>query len=69
MVRVIRIAQDGTEEESVDIDDFTIEVVYSGISEMLRDAAASNKPEVAPSFGLSPEARRRREKVLTKIRR
>jgi hypothetical protein len=69
MVRVIHIAEDGTEKASVDIDDFTIEVVYSGISEMLREAAASEELGIEPSFELSPEARRRREKVLSRIRR
>jgi hypothetical protein len=68
MVRVIRIAEDGTEKESVDIDDFTIEVVYSGISDMLRDAA-SKEPGSAASLDLPREARHRREKVLTRIRR
>ena len=67
MVRVIRIGEDGTEKESVEIDDFTIEVVYSGISDMLRDAA-SEAHELAPSFDLSREAQRRREKVLARIR-
>jgi hypothetical protein len=67
MVRIVRIADDGTEMESVMLDDFTVEVVYSGISDMLRDAA-SNDRGLAPSFELSREARRRREKVLTRIR-
>ena len=68
MVRVIRIAEDGTEKESVEIDDFTIEVVYSGISDMLRDAAASKELGIAASLDLPREARHRREKVLTRIR-
>ncbi len=68
MVKVIRVADDGTEMAAIEIDDFTVEVVYSGISDMLRDAAASKDLGVAPSFDLSREARRRREKVLTRIR-
>ncbi|HEX3333846.1 MAG TPA: hypothetical protein VHS57_05865 [Acidimicrobiales bacterium] len=68
MVRVIRFADDGTEMESVDLDDFTVEVVYSGISDMLRDAAASKDLGVEPSFDLTREARRRRERVLTRVR-
>jgi hypothetical protein len=67
MVRIVRIADDGTEMESVVLDDFTVEVVYAGISDMLRDAA-SNDLGRAPSFDLSREARRRRENVLTRIR-
>jgi len=68
MVRVIRIADDGTEKESVEIDDFTIEVVYSGISDMLRDAGASKGMGCAASPDLPREARHRREKVITRIR-
>ena len=68
MVRVIRIAEDGTEKESVEIDDFTIEVVYSGISDMLRDAA-SNEPGCATPLDLPRDARQRREKVLTRLGR
>jgi hypothetical protein len=68
MVRVIRIAEDGTEKESVEIDDFTIDVVYSGISDMLR-AAATSEEEIAPSRDLPRAARQRREKVLTRIGR
>jgi hypothetical protein len=68
MVKVIRIAEDGTEKESVEIDDFTIEVVYSGISDMLRDAASSNEPGLATPLDLPREARQRREKVLTRVR-
>jgi hypothetical protein len=69
MVRVIRIAEDGTEKESVEIDDFTIEVVYSGISDMLRAAATSEEQEIAASLDLPRDARQRREKVLTRIGR
>lgn len=68
MVRVIHIADDGTEMESIDLDDFTVEVVYSGISDMLRDAAATKDLGVEPTFDLSRDARRRRERVLTRIR-
>jgi hypothetical protein len=69
MVRVIRIAEDGTEKESVELDDFTIEVVYSGISDMLRDAASSKELGFAASLDLPREARQRREKILTRVRR
>jgi hypothetical protein len=68
MVRVIQIADDGTETAAVDLDDFTVEVVYSGISDMLRQAAATKDLGVTPAFELSREARRRREGVLTRIR-
>ncbi len=39
MVRVIRLADDGTEVAAIEVDDFTIEVLYSGIAKMLQDAA------------------------------
>ena len=44
MVKVIHLADDGTEMAAIEVDDFTIEVIYSGIAEMLREAAASNGP-------------------------
>ena len=42
MVKVIHLADDGTEMAAIEVDDFTIEVIYSGIAEMLREAAAAN---------------------------
>ncbi len=36
MVKVIHLADDGTEMAAIEVDDFTIEVIYSGIAEMLR---------------------------------
>lgn len=70
MVKVIHVADDGSETASIEIDDFTIEVIYSGLADMLRDAAAtpSRVPEVIPSFDLSREARQRRIKILERIR-
>jgi hypothetical protein len=68
MVRVTQLADDGTELAAVEVDDFTIEVIYSGIADMLRDAATAQTADVVPSFDLSREARQRREKVLTRIR-
>ena len=44
MVKVIHLADDGTETASIEVDDFTIEVIYSGLAEMLRDAAATHQP-------------------------
>ena len=35
MVKVIHLADDGTETASIEVDDFTIEVIYSGLAEML----------------------------------
>ncbi len=68
MVKVIHLADDGTEMAAIEVDDFTIEVIYSGIAELLRQAAASNEP-VAETLGDLPrEARQRREKILSRLR-
>jgi hypothetical protein len=68
MVKIIQVADDGTEKAAVELDDFTVEVIYSGIADMLRDAEASQAAHVVSAFDLSREERQRREKVLTKIR-
>jgi hypothetical protein len=67
MVRLIQVADDGTETASVEVDDFTMEVLYSGLAEMLRDAAA-RPPASAPACELSPDARHRRQRVLSRLR-
>jgi hypothetical protein len=68
MVKVIRVADDGTEKAAVELDDFTVEVIYSGIADMLRDAETAQAGHVVSACDLSREERQRREKVLTKIR-
>ena len=68
MVKIIQVADDGTEKAAVELDDFTVEVIYAGIADMLRDAEAAQSAHVVSSFDLSREERQRREKVLTKIR-
>jgi hypothetical protein len=68
MVRVIRVAEDGTEVAAIEVDDFTIEVVYSGIAAMLREAVGSASAPTACAQALPPGARRRREKVLSRLR-
>lgn len=68
MVKIIQVADDGTEKAAVELDDFTVEVIYSGIAEMLRDAETAEGGHVAPNLELTREERQRREKVLTKIR-
>ena len=39
MIKVTQVADDGTETASIEVDDFTIEVLYAGLAEMLREAA------------------------------
>jgi hypothetical protein len=68
MVRVTQFADDGTETAVVEVDDFTIEVIYSGLAEMLREAAAADPAPSAPSCELPREARQRRQRVLSRIR-
>ena len=68
MVKVIHLADDGTEMAAIEVDDFTIEVIYSGIAEMLRRAAASDESAAAAPGDLPREARQRREKILGRIR-
>ncbi len=68
MVRVTQFADDGTETAAIEVDDFTIEVIYSGLAEMLREAAAARPAISAPSCELPREARQRRQRVLSRIR-
>ena len=68
MVRVIHLADDGTEMAAIDLDDFTIEVIYSGIADMLRAAAGREDPSFALRDVLPRDERQRREKILTRIR-
>jgi hypothetical protein len=68
MVKIIQVADDGTEKAAVELDDFTVEVIYSGIADMLRDAGSTQAAHVVSNFDLSRQERDRREKVLTKIR-
>jgi len=68
MVKVIHLADDGTEITAIEVDDFTIEVIYSGIADMLREAAAATTVAAAAPADLSREARLRRDKILTRLR-
>jgi hypothetical protein len=68
MVKVIHLSDDGTETAAVVLDDFTVEVVYSGIADMLRDAATAQSADVTTPFDLPREARQRREKLLARVR-
>lgn len=70
MVRVIHLADDGSEVAAIEVDDFTIEVIYSGLAELLHAAAAAaaRQPVAPPDCRLSREARQRRARVLSRIR-
>ena len=54
MVKIIHVADDGTEKAAVELDDFTVEVIYSGIADMLRDAETAQAADVVPSLGPVP---------------
>ena len=70
MVKLIHVADDGSEVAAIEVDDFVIEVVYSGIAEMLREAAASQAATSASeTCDLLRAERQRREKILTRIRK
>jgi hypothetical protein len=68
MVRVTQLAEDGTELAAVEVDDFTIEVIYAGLAEMLRAAAAARPGVLAPACDLTRQAHQRRQRVLSRIR-
>jgi hypothetical protein len=68
MVRLTQLAEDGTELAAVEVDDFTIEVLYAGLADLLRDAAATRPGVPAPSSDLPRQARQRRQRVLSRIR-
>lgn len=71
MIKVLRLADDGTEVATIEVDDFTVEVLYAGLADMLREAAGSSGPAAAQpvdALDLSRDARQRREKILSRIR-
>jgi hypothetical protein len=68
MVKVTQLSDDGNEVASIELDDFTIEVIYSGLAAMLRDAAAVRPAAPAPSGDLCREALQRRQRVLSRLR-
>jgi hypothetical protein len=68
MFKVIHLADDGTEVAAIEVDDFTMEVIYSGIADMLREAAAAEGALGPAGLDLPRAERQRREKILTRIR-
>jgi hypothetical protein len=68
MVRITHLSDDGAEVASIELDDFTIEVIYSGLASRLRDAAAARPAAPAPSGDLCREALQRRQRVLSRLR-
>jgi hypothetical protein len=66
MVKVIQVDEDGSETAVIELDDFTIETVYAGISNLLKHAASAPQHPTRHSE-LSREARLRRQRILTRI--
>ena len=56
MVKVIHIANIGTETATVELDDSVVEVLYSGIADMLREAATLQNAERAAPCDVSLES-------------
>lgn len=67
MIKVTQVADDGTETASIEVDDFTIEILYAGLAEMLREAAEMPGSVTTTRCDLPREARQRRERILTRI--
>jgi hypothetical protein len=67
MIKVTQVSDDGTETASIEVDDFTIEVLYAGLAELLREAADVPGAVTPARCELSREARQRRQRILTRI--
>lgn len=68
MVRVIQLDDNGDEVAAIEVDDFTVEILYSGIASMLRDAASSaSSSRPTSSSELSKEGRQRRQRIISRI--
>jgi hypothetical protein len=67
MIKVTQVAEDGTETASIEVDDFTIEVLYAGLAERLKEATHRAAETSSAGCELPREARRRRERILTRI--
>ncbi len=69
MVKIVHFDESGNQMAEIELDDFTIEILYSGIAELLRTAAQeqSRTPHTT-SVELSTKERQRREKILARLR-
>jgi hypothetical protein len=69
MVRIVHLDENGNQMAEIELDDFTIEILYSGIAELLRTAAQeqSRSSFTGPPPPSSQE-RQRREKILARLR-
>jgi uncharacterized membrane protein len=67
MIKLTQVAEDGTETASIEVDEFTIETIYAGLAEMLRQAAQAPAETMPAACELPREERRRRQRILTRI--
>ena len=66
MYRIIQLDDNGAEIATIELDEFTVEILYSGIARMLQDAALT-KPQTSARTEFSREARERRARILNRI--
>jgi hypothetical protein len=66
VIKIIRFDQSGRQQSAIELDEFTVEILYSGITKMLDGASAVSTPPAATA-PLSREARRRRARILSRI--
>jgi hypothetical protein len=66
MVKVIHVDDDGSETAVIELEDFTVETLYAGLSDLLKQAA-STPSHPWPHTSLPREARQRRQRILTRI--
>lgn len=68
MIKVIHVANVGTETTSLELDDFIVEVKFSGIADLLREAATLQKAERAAPCEFSLESPPGYEGVRSRVR-
>ena len=66
MIRVTQIDASGNEQATVELDDFTVEILYSGIATMLQEAASAESRLEHRQTPSSAE-RQRRARILTRL--
>jgi hypothetical protein len=66
VVKITRIDDSGAATATIELDEFTVEILYSGIAQMLQAAAGTAQPSPPPT--LSRDARQRRDKILARLK-
>ncbi len=65
MVKVTYVDDGGVEGATIELDDFTVQILYSGIAEKLEKASTEVHP--CQPYELSREERQRRARILHRI--